>query len=334
MAATPPTGTTDEPADFPDPDPAGPVARADHQGLAANERRARGCPLSGPNPFNYPVTTGSAGLVGTAVDDKTNPVSGTITTAVVTLQPTLIHGSFQFTRSLLDGSSPSIDVVAMAAIREALSEALETNVAAALAVPGDHTSKTGVVAAGDGAAYYINLRTQLAAWWGVRFATPDRGPGVIGGLRARRPGRRRGEAPASPAVEPGRTRSARPGKAPVRSGSTGSASRPCGAAPAGITYLLRGSDVSMFLSPVQSFRFEEKNGPELIELDFGSTWWQGQPESRACGDRAHPDDGRRRRRERRRPTRPPTTRPPTMSRTESGRASRDSARLRAGPDPP
>jgi hypothetical protein len=193
-------------------------------------------------------------------------VAGTITTGPITVTPLLVHGAYQFTRTLLDSASPAIDMIAAQAIQEALAESIEARVNTALAATG--ATATGAITTGAG--LLVSYRAQLAAFNAARFQTPthllaatDDYALAIGG----------DDTTGRPLIPPSAPQNA-VGDAAQAGGALGFYGLPGGLTPAWAmavaktTYMVRQADVMSFATPLQSFRFEEKNGPELIELDF------------------------------------------------------------------
>lgn len=139
--------------------------------------------LANATPFKVPVWVGSAGLSGTNVEG-TGPSTGTITDHTYrTVSPTAQSGEFVVTRELMDSSNPVIDVIAMNAMREEYSQDTEAVIATALAAATDNDTGSGqstegcyvYAVTGSGADLAIDgIRLMEAEFSTHRFMAPDR----------------------------------------------------------------------------------------------------------------------------------------------------------------
>ncbi len=109
------------------------------QGRPLFEAMSRGS-LSNATPFKVPVWVGSANLNGTN-SEGTGPSTGTITDHTYrTVSPTAQSGEFIISRELVDSANPAIDQIALAAMREEYSQDTEAVIAAAIAAATDNDS--------------------------------------------------------------------------------------------------------------------------------------------------------------------------------------------------
>jgi HK97 family phage prohead protease len=143
--------------------------------------------LADATPFKVPYFVGSAGLSGTNTEG-TGPSTGTITDHDYrTVTPTAQSGEFVVTRELMDSSNPAIDVIALNAMREEYSQDTEALIAAHIAAytddgsPAHLTSDTSTegcyvyTVTGTGNDLYIDgIRFLEGEYPSHRFLIPDR----------------------------------------------------------------------------------------------------------------------------------------------------------------
>jgi hypothetical protein len=123
-------------------------------------------PITDFNPFTVPREASRAGLSGVPADEITPVVPGSITTGLNTVTPQAVSGTYQFSRALVMGSNPAIDMIAMNALDEEWAKDVETRLAAFIvagATPGAPTYTTG-------AGYISALRTAMAQFRTRRHA--------------------------------------------------------------------------------------------------------------------------------------------------------------------
>lgn len=222
--------------------------------------------LDRPNPFMYPATISSTGIPDATPSETANPTPGNIDTDPITVTPALVHGAYQFTRTLLDSASPAIDVVAAQVIQEAIARDIEAKMWTLF----DTSADVAAGAAADGQALLAILRTQLATFIANRYAPLDDVNACAGDyallVAADDDAGRPLFAPEAPSNAVGGV------SASAMSlgfyGTSGGIKPAWAISEVKTTVLSRREDVIAFLTPLQSFRFEEKNGPELIEVDF------------------------------------------------------------------
>jgi hypothetical protein len=138
--------------------------------------------LANANPFKVPVWVGSANLSGTN-SEGTGPSTGTITDHTYrTVSPTAQSGEFVVTRELMDSSNPVIDLIAMNAMREEYSQDTEAVIATALAAATDNDTGSGqstegcyvYAVTGTGNDLAIDGVREMSADFGAhRFIEPD-----------------------------------------------------------------------------------------------------------------------------------------------------------------
>lgn len=240
--------------------------------------------LTDATPFVLPKFASATN----AADDHTegtNPTAGSMTINSVTVTPGAVSGLFQLTREIVDSANPAIDAIALTAMREAYAQQTEAKLYAELngangqagtITNGTVPSGAQVLAVGDGTTgkapedLIAGVRGQMAAYPFRRFAAPDRMhisqeatsafAGAVG-----TDGR-----PLLPSV--GATNTAGIGNAASQGWFVdGLAARPTwsmsGSAVGDADVLLYNqADVWAWESPLLTFRFEERNGPALIDL--------------------------------------------------------------------
>jgi len=146
------------------------------QGRPLFEAMSRGS-IANATPFKVPVWVGSSGLSGTN-SEGTGPSTGTITDHTYrTVTPTAQSGEFIITRELVDSANPAIDQIALAAMREEYSQDTEGVISTALAAATDDgtpTQGTASATSTEGCYVYVVTGTgnDLAAE-GIRFVEAE-----------------------------------------------------------------------------------------------------------------------------------------------------------------
>ena len=234
--------------------------------------------LTNATPFKVPVWVGSAGLSGTNTEG-TGPSTGTITDHTYrTVSPTAQSGEFVVTRELMDSSNPVIDLIALNAMREEYSQDTEAVIATAIAAATDDDTGSGqstegcyvYTVTGNGADLAIDgIRLMEAEFSTHRFLAPDRllaGPTGFSGLARATDDVGRPLFPFVGAVN--------------ALGSVGRAAQALSidglACPNAWSMTSTYDDVLLYNSvdmlagesPLLTFRFEEKGGPENIYLNI------------------------------------------------------------------
>jgi phage head maturation protease len=227
--------------------------------------------------FKVPVWVGSANLSGTN-SEGTGPSTGTITDHTYrTVSPTAQSGEFVITRELMDSSNPAIDVIALNAMREEYSQDTEAVIATALAAATDNDTGSGqstegcyvYAVTGTGNDLALKIRQMEGEFPAHRFIGPDRllaGPTGYSAL-------------VQSVDDIGRPMFPFAGPANAM-GTTGRASQSLSldglmvpnawsmTSTADDAVLFNSIDMLVGESPMLTFRFEEKGGPENIYLNI------------------------------------------------------------------
>lgn len=243
--------------------------------------------INDATPFTVPSFTSSSGLSANHVEGV-NPTAGTITVSPVTVTPGGISGLFQVTREIVDSSNPAIDAIAMQAMTESYSQQTEAKVYTELNgangqggvitagfVPSGAqviTTTGGSAAAGTfgGKELIGGMRGQVAIYPFRRFAAPNRAHASQEGTSALATAVDSDGRPLLPSVGP--TNAYGLGNAVEGSWLLdGLAVQPTwsmtGNAAGDADFMAYNSnDIWAWESGLLSFRFEERNGPALIDL--------------------------------------------------------------------
>lgn len=221
-------------------------------------------PLADATPFKLPKFTSASGLAGTGTEGV-NPSGGTIDLTDQTITPTTVVGLFQMTREIVSGSNPALDVIAAAEMQRAYEEEIETRIAALFnGISAATLGATGTVS-GDGADLIQALKLQLAT---AHFRR--------GGNRLDRLVSEQDAYVAAATAVDNDNRPLLPYLSVVNADGTvqaGLAGLNLAGYPmlpawalASYSFLFASQSVWTWNSPVQGFRFEEKNGPAVIDL--------------------------------------------------------------------
>jgi hypothetical protein len=234
--------------------------------------------LTNATPFKVPVWVGSSGLSGTN-SEGTGPDTGTITDHTYrTVSPTSQSGEFVVTRELMDSSNPVIDLIALNAMREEYSQDTEAVIATAIAAATDNDTGSGqstegcyvYTVTGTGADLAIEgIRLMEAEFSTHRFLAPDRmlaGPTGFSGLARATDDVGRPLFPFVGAVNALGT----VGRAAQALSIDGLACPNAWSMTSTYDDVLLFNAVDMLAgeSPLLTFRFEEKGGPENIYLNI------------------------------------------------------------------
>jgi HK97 family phage prohead protease len=239
--------------------------------------------------FSIPKFGTATGL-SAAGTEGSNPADGTITASTVTVAPATAVGLFKVTRELVDAANPAIDAIALQAMQEAYSQDVEgrayAKINSANGVAGVITS--GFVPSGaavatatgagaglsdDGVALIRTLRQQLTAYPFRRFAPVTRGLVSAEGATLLTSAEDTTGRPLLPPVSPMNSAGTMDGNGTPTQGWNldGLAVKPAwsmtgNAAGDPDSLLFNHNDVWCWESPLLMFRYEERNGPALIEL--------------------------------------------------------------------
>lgn len=244
--------------------------------------------IANATPFVVPVFKAASGMTGDHTEGEP-PTEGTLELDTKTVTPGAISGKLPLTREIVDSANPAIDQIALAAMREDYARQTEAKAYAALngssgqggAVTNGFVSSGAQVyePAADivdgedtsaGALLLKAVRQQLALYPFRRYAAPTRALMSQRATTAFATAEDKNGRPLLPSV--GAQNAAGMGNA-VQVGwfVDGLAHVPAWAisetdpGDADI-FTLNSADVWAWESPVLSFRFEEKQGPEIIEL--------------------------------------------------------------------
>lgn len=246
------------------------------KGRPLNDAMSQGT-IANATPFKVPVWVGSAGLNGTN-SEGTGPSTGTVTDhSYRTVTPTAQSGEFVITRELMDASNPAIDQIAMAAMREEYSQDTEAIIATALAAATDNDTGSGqstegcyvYTVVGTGSDLADGIDTAWAKFPYTRFLAPNRlllGQTAFANMVSAKDltGRK-----LFPFVG-GTNANGSTGTAVQNIDVNGLPGRPAWSLTAGTDDAVTFNSVDAWVweSPLLSFRFEEKSGPENIVLNI------------------------------------------------------------------
>lgn len=245
------------------------------QGRPLVESFSRGA-IANANPFTVPKFTSATDMVDPTRNEGDTPDSGTLSLGTITVTPASKAGKFRISREMVDASNPAIDMIVAAALREDYSRKTEQVVADLLELAAgtptvDPTISTGGVylatATGGGEEFIDAVVDAMAQYWFRRFAMPNRL--VLGrdGYRYSATAKDTSGRYILPRV--GATDTIGTG-GPLRQGLDfdGLIARPAWALSTTEQdgYLFNSADAWFWESPLLEFRFEEKAGPENVEL--------------------------------------------------------------------
>ena len=236
--------------------------------------------IANATPFVVPVFGGITNLTDPHSEGNA-PNEGSITLTTKTVTPGAISGKLPLTREIVDSSNPAIDQIALAAMREDYARQTEANVYTLLngANGAGGTITTGFVPSGSQAAtvdastpsaLVTALRQALASYPFARFNAPTQ---ALTGQNATKKLAAAADTTGRPLLpSTGATNSSGLGNAVTQGWFVdGLAHVPAWAmtgVAAGDTqvFTLNRADAWVWESPVLAFRFEEKSGPQIIEL--------------------------------------------------------------------
>jgi HK97 family phage prohead protease/HK97 family phage major capsid protein len=256
------------------------------QGRPLFESVSRGA-ISDATPFTVPKFVSQTGLAATHVEG-TNPTDGTVTVGTITVTPGAKSGLFKVTREIVDSSNPAIDAIGLQAMREAYAQLTEAVVYAELngangvggTITGENVpsgayayTSTGAGAPAAGKALLAKYRETAAKYPFRRFASLNRivlsQEGTVGFASAEDSTGR----PLLPYLNPSNSVGAQSGLGtPVQGFNVdGLAAIPAWSMTgnaAGDADLIgfNSADAWAWESPTLMFRFEERNGPAVIDL--------------------------------------------------------------------
>jgi hypothetical protein len=236
--------------------------------------------LANATPFTVPVFATKSNATNDHVEG-THPTHGNITFDTKTITPVAISGAIQLTREMVDSSNPAIDQIAFAAMRESYNAQTEAKAYTALndtnGVGGVITSTQvpsggqADVSSGDGNDLLLKIRDRLAVYPFRRFASPSgavmsqEATSLLATAQSAEDGRFQ-----LPSI--GASNSAGVGNAVTQGWSidglpfvpawsmTGNTSGDAD------VIIVNSADAWAWESSLLQFRFEEKYGPEMIEV--------------------------------------------------------------------
>lgn len=241
--------------------------------------------IANATPFVVPVFGSLTGGTGDHTEGSP-PTEGTLAFGTKTVTPGAISGKLPLTREIVDSSNPAIDQIALSAMREDYARQTETKVytmfngadgqggviTAGFVPSGAQvaTTTSGVAGADSGLELLRGVRTALGLYPFRRFAAPNRALMSQEATTAFATAEDAQNRPLLPSV--GAQNAAGFGNA-VQVGwfvdglphvpawaITGNAAGDAD------VFTLNSMDAWVWESPVLAFRFEEKQGPEIIEL--------------------------------------------------------------------
>jgi HK97 family phage major capsid protein/HK97 family phage prohead protease len=237
--------------------------------------------IANATPFVVPVFTTSTNLTDPHTEGNA-PAEGGLTLGTKTVTPGAISGKLPLTREIVDSSNPAIDQIALAAMREDYARQTEANVYTLLngSSGAGGTITTGFVPSGSQAATCAAsadakvlvhaLRAALSKYPFARFAAPTMALMGQAATTLLATAKDTTERPLLPST--GATNSVGLGNAVTQGWFIdGLAHVPAWAmtgVAAGDTqvFTINRADGWAWESPVLAFRFEEKSGPQIIEL--------------------------------------------------------------------
>lgn len=230
--------------------------------------------IENATPFVVPTFGSLAGGTGDHAEGLP-PTEGTLALGTKTVTPGAISGKLPLTREIVDSSNPAIDQIALAAMREDYAQQTEKKVYAALngaAVVGNTASISNALLLDGASGDDITIspsRDLLARYPFVRFAAPN---GAAIGQKVTRDFANAKDSTGRPLLPSvGAQNTAGIGNAV----SLGWFVDGLAFVPAWSITEAIGDDIGLIMnsmdawaweSPVLAFRFEEKQGPEIIEL--------------------------------------------------------------------
>jgi HK97 family phage prohead protease len=232
------------------------------QGRPLADLASRGT-LSDATPFVVPqFGTISVDLVGDHAEGSA-PTEGTMTITSATVSPVAVSGKLPITREIIDSSSPGVDGIVLAALREDYARKTEAKVYTEL-----NTNNT----AGDtyaAATIVQDIRDEMDEYSFTRFASPTGGAvsqAASAAISADVDGSGRPFIPAVGAQNAFGQANATSGAWPIDGVGFGKAWAMTGTSGNAEVLIVNRADVYVWESPTLTFRFEEKQGPEIIEM--------------------------------------------------------------------
>lgn len=222
--------------------------------------------ISNATPFVVPkFGDTNPDLVGDHTEGSP-PTEGTLTLTQTTVNPVAVSGKLPLTREIVDSSNPGIDQIVLNALREDYAQQTEPKAFNELEA---NNTDSGVVF--DPANPVVQIRSELASYSFTRFARPTGGalsPAATSGVADAQDSTGRPLIPAVGAQNAFGTADAVAGAWPIDGiGFVPAwALNPTGALSTAEIFIVNSADFFVWESPTLTFRFEEKQGPEIIEM--------------------------------------------------------------------
>lgn len=216
--------------------------------------------LTDATPFRLPVEGDMTGGVGDHTEGQAHVTEGALTIGEVTVTPGAISGAYRLSREVIDASNPAIDQIALRAMVRGYRYATEAKVVTALAA-ADSTATVNIDTVQE-------LRLQVNSYYDTVLQDPSgvaAHPGFYSALLADVDTTNR---PMLATVNPMNA-------AGVPAGHTGAYIDgvevfKAYAVSANDAYLYSADDVLLGESSLQTFRFEEVEGPGIVKLALWS----------------------------------------------------------------
>lgn len=231
--------------------------------------------ITDATPFTVPRFVSSTGASADHVEGV-NPTEGSMTLDALTVSPGAVSGRFDLTREIVDASNPAIDAIALATMRESYNRQTEQKAYAELNINANVGVKTDVdlsnlqaFTAADQAGVVKALRNLLARYPFTRFQSPT---GAVMGQLVTVAMSDAVDSTGRPLLASvGATNAVGVGNALDQGWFVdGLAFTPAWAFTENVgdeaALIVNSTDVWAWESPLLTFRFEEKQGPAVIEL--------------------------------------------------------------------
>jgi HK97 family phage prohead protease len=221
--------------------------------------------ISSPAPFTVPKFGTATGVTGDHTEGSP-ATEGSITVTSEIVSPVPISGKLPLTREIVDSANPNVDAIALAALRESYAQQTEGKVNTL--IQGEAGVQTSNPASDTGPNILDAIRAGLGAYDFTRFASPT-GAALSGyavGFLATAKDNDGGYL--LPSVGPSnRAGTGTMGGYQIDTLAFTKAWALSAAAAGDVqAVVVNMADAWVFESPTLSFRFEEKQGPEIIEL--------------------------------------------------------------------
>lgn len=219
--------------------------------------------ISNATPFVVPVFSAIATDLTGDHTESAAPTEGEITLGSTTVTPVAISGKLPLSREIVDSANPGIDQIVLAALREDYARQTEAKV---------YTELDASATAGDtfaAATAVQDLRDELAEYPFVRFSSPTGGAlsqAAATAVAADVDTTGRPLIPAVGAQNAFGTANAAAGAWPIDGVGFVNAWAMTGGSGNAETLIINRADAFVWESPTLTFRFEEKSGPQIIEM--------------------------------------------------------------------